>query len=148
MALSTQKQRIDILERKEFWIALIALVTMLAYFPMLFNLLTNWDDRMYVNENPFIQTLSWANIKGMFSTPFMGNYHPLAMLSLSIDYQVNKFNPFVFHLTNMLLHTANAILVFLVIRGLTGKFEIAAIAGLLFGVHPFHVESVAWVSER
>ena len=148
MALSTQKQRIDILERKEFWIALIALVTMLAYFPMLFNLLTNWDDRMYVNENPFIQTLSWANIKGMFSTPFMGNYHPLAMLSLSIDYQVNKFNPFVFHLTNMLLHTANAILVFLVIRVLTGKFEIAAIAGLLFGVHPFHVESVAWVSER
>jgi len=144
----TQKQHIDISERKEFWIALIAVVTIIAYFPALFDLLTNWDDRMYVKENPFIQSLSWSNIKGMFSTFFMGNYHPLAMLSLSLDYQVNEFNPLVYHLTNLLLHTANAILVFLVIRALTKKPEIAAIAGLLFGVHTFHVESVAWVSER
>jgi tetratricopeptide (TPR) repeat protein len=78
----------------------------------------------------------------------MGNYHPLSMISLAIDYQIDKFNPFIFHFTNLLFHTANAVLVFLVFYNLTRKMDLAVVAGLLFGVHTLHVESVAWVSER
>jgi tetratricopeptide (TPR) repeat protein len=78
----------------------------------------------------------------------MGNYHPLTMISLAIDYQISGINPFTYHFTNLLLHASNAVLVFLIIFALTGKFNLSVIAGLLFGVHTLHVESVSWVSER
>jgi len=146
--LDQQLQHSALFSKKIFWIAIIALVTFVVYCPTLFNLLTSWDDKMYVNENPFIQSLTWTNIKGMFTTSYMGNYHPLAMLSLTLDYQVNKFDPLVFHLTNLLFHIANTILVFVVLYNLTGKLDLSVVAGLLFGIHTLHVESVAWVSER
>jgi protein O-mannosyl-transferase len=138
-----------ILSKKTFWILAIALITLIVYFPGFGNLITNWDDSMYITDNPYIKSLSWKNIVGMFTVPFMGNYHPLTMLSLAIDYQVGKFNPFIYEFTNVLLHSANAVLVFLLIRLLVEKpREIAIIAGLLFGVHTLHVESVTWISER
>ena len=138
----------DLLGKRGFWIAVIAGLTFVVYIPALSCILTNWDDKMYVYDNPFIQALNWANIKGMFTTPFMGNYHPLAMFSLAVDYRINTFDPLVYHLTNILFHSANAVLVFLVIYAMTGKMDLSVVAGLIFGVHTLHVESVAWVSER
>ncbi len=143
-----KKQNISFLQSKLFWGAVIAAVTFIVFFPTLFNNLTNWDDRVYVNENDYIKTLSWENLKWIFGNAYMGNYHPLTMLSLYIDYQIDKINPFVYHFTNLLFHSGNAVLVFLVVFALTGKTNISAIAGLLFGVHTLHVESVSWVSER
>jgi len=84
----------------------------------------------------------------------MGNYHPLAMISLSIDYAIagddgqGGFNPFIFHFINILLHIFVSIAVFFLAYFLFNNLNIAIIAGLLFGVHTLHVESVAWVSER
>lgn len=103
---------------------------------------------VYVEGNPYIQTFSIKNLVAIFSENYMGNYHPLTMLSLSFDYQINKFDPFVFHLTNILIHIINSILVLLALKQLTRKLELAVIAALLFGVHALHVESVAWISER
>jgi tetratricopeptide (TPR) repeat protein len=128
--------------------AVIAVATFVAYLPALRGNFTNWDDMIYVGANPYIQSLSAKNLAAIFSENYMGNYHPLAMLSLSIDYQINKFDPFVFHLTNLLIHIINSLLVLVVIKRLTGKIQIAVIAALLFGVHSLHVESVAWISER
>lgn len=131
-----------------FWMAVIAVATFVAYIPALSGLFTNWDDMVYIGGNPYIKSLSGKNLAAIFSTNYMGNYHPLAMLSLAVDYQINQFDPFVFHLTNLLIHIINSILVMIVLRQLTGKLELAAIAGLIFGVHTLHVESVAWISER
>ncbi len=135
-------------ERPLIWMAGIAIISFIAYYPALQGHFTNWDDMVYVGTNPYIQSLSAKNIAAIFSENYMGNYHPLAMLSLAIDYQFNKFDPFVFHLTNLLIHIFNSILVLLVIKKISGKFYIAAVAALLFGVHALHVESVAWISER
>ena len=131
-----------------FWMALTALATFVAYLPALRGHFTNWDDMVYVGANPYIQEWSLKNFTAIFSENFMGNYHPLTMLSLAVDYQINQFDPFYFHLTNLLLHVVNSMLVLMVIRQLTGKLPLAAIAALLFGVHALHVESVAWISER
>jgi protein O-mannosyl-transferase len=130
------------------WMAIIAIATFIAYLPALKGTFTNWDDVAYVGGNPYIQPLSAKNLADIFTKNYMGNYHPLAMLSLAIDYQINKLDPFVFHLTNIIIHILNSFLVLLVIRKLTGKLQIAVIAALLFGVHALHVESVTWISER
>ena len=103
---------------------------------------------VYVGANPFIKSLSLENLAGIFSSNYMGNYHPLSMLSLSLDYKIHKFDPFVFHLNNILIHIVNSILVLIVLKKLTGKLQIGVIAALIFGVHALHVESVAWISER
>ncbi len=142
------KQSLNPFQQKVFWTAIIVVATLVVFFPTLFNELTNWDDHAYINENPHIKALSLENIRWIFSNPFMGNYHPLTMISMAIDYKINELNPFVFHFTNLLLHTGNAVLVFFVIFALTGRLNVSVIAGLLFGVHTLHVESVSWVSER
>ena len=130
------------------WIGAIIVATVVVYLPALRGSFTSWDDGAYIQDNPMLKSLSWSTIKAIFSTNYMGNYHPLAMLSLAFDYQVNKFDPFVFHLTNLLLHIANSLLVFFSVRALTRRMDVAIAAGLLFGVHALHVESVAWISER
>jgi tetratricopeptide (TPR) repeat protein len=146
--MKTTNQPFNLFTIPSFWMALIAVATFIAYIPALQGTFTNWDDMIYVGGNPYIQSLSVKNLTAIFSENFMGNYHPLAMLSLMIDYQINKFDPFVFHLTNILIHILNSILVLWVLKRLTGNLQIAAIAGLLFGVHALHVESVVWISER
>ncbi len=135
-------------ENQYTWILLLIAATFVIYLPALKGSFTNWDDGGYIQENPFLQSLSFATIRGIFSTNFMGNYHPLTMLSLALDYRFSNLNPFGFHLTNLLLHISNTILVYFVVRALTGRLDIAVATGLLFGVHTIHVESVAWVSER
>lgn len=130
------------------WMAVIAIATFISYIPALDGQFTNWDDMVYIGGNPYITSLSAKNISAIFSTNYMGNYHPLAMLSLAVDYQLSGLNPFVFHLSNILIHILNSILVLVVVKQLTKRLEIGVIAGLLFGVHALHVESVTWISER
>jgi tetratricopeptide (TPR) repeat protein len=146
--MKQKNQTQAIIDSTYAWMVFIAIATFIVYLPALRGTFTNWDDMVYVNENPYIKALSAANLSDIFSKFYMGNYHPLAMLSLAIDYQIYGLNPFGFHLTNIVLHIANSLLVMMVLHSLIGRFRVAAIAGLLFGVHALHVESVAWISER
>lgn len=133
---------------KLFWLIAILLVTIIAYLPAFNNGFTNWDDGKYITKNPFIQELSWQNIKIYFSEIYFGIYHPLTLLSLSIDFQVAEFNPWIYHFNNIILHLINTALVYWFILLLIRRLDMAIIIAALFGVHTLHVESVAWVATR
>ena len=132
----------------------ISIITTIVYYPSLKNEITNWDDDQYVTENPYIKSFSKENLKNIFLGFYMGNYHPLSMLSLNIDYKIagldknDEFIAWIYHFTNVLLHVLNTLLVFWLVYLLFSKIEIAFVASLLFGVNTMHVESVAWISER
>ncbi len=127
----------------------IIIITFIAYYPTVNNGFTNWDDPMYVMNNSMIKSLSPENIKIIFTTPLSANYHPVTLLSLAINYKISKTDPTSYHVLNLLLHLCNVLFVFIFIYLLTGKkADIAAITALLFGIHPMHVESVAWIAER
>ncbi len=133
------------------WLAGILLLTYIAFSPSLKNGYTNWDDNVYIGENVLIKSLSGENIKKMFAVEnaVSNNYHPITILSLAIDYKISAYNPKTYHFTNLLFHLFNTALVFWFIFLLSGKkIIVATIVALFFGIHPMHVESVAWVSER
>jgi tetratricopeptide (TPR) repeat protein len=130
------------------WILGLLAVTTVAFLPMLDAGLTNWDDEGYVLSNPYLGDLSWDGIRALFGSYYKGNYHPLSMLSLSVDHRIGGLSPRVYHASNLALHLANTLLVFALARRLLQSLPGGFIAALLFGVHPLHVESVAWVSER
>jgi protein O-mannosyl-transferase len=137
---------------------LIMAVTFAAYYPALNNKFTNWDDGGYIIDNLDLKNFNLEGIKNRFSHYFMGNYHPLALISLSADYAIDEMNPRQYHLTNIIFHLLNTLLVFWFILLLFTKNSkdpvekkivfISGIAALLFGIHTLNVESVAWVSER
>lgn len=111
-----------------------------------------FDDGAYVSENPHVITgLSWENICWAFkpvSTDVSGNWHPLTWLSLMLDAEVFGQSPRGFHLTNLALHIANTLLLFALLRMMTGFEWESAFVAAVFSVHPLHVESVAWIAER
>jgi len=110
---------------------------------------TNWDDPSYVINNYKIKSLDLEKFFTPVSENYvMANYHPLTMLSLALDYWMNELDPKGYHLTALLLHLLNTILVFWFIRNLTNRGLVAIITALLFGIHPLHVEAVAWISAR
>ena len=108
-----------------------------------------YDDRGYVYENPAItKGLHWKGVVWAFTHSHGGNWHPLTTLSHMLDCQLFGLNPRGHHLTNVLLHTASALLLFLVLRKMTGALWRSAFAAAVFAIHPLGVESVAWVAER
>ena len=139
---------------------LVALLTILVYLPALQNGFVNWDDPQYIYENPEIKSIDFKSLKWMFTTFDVSNWHPLTWLSHAVDYAIWGLNPMGHHLTSIIFHGLNTFLVVILIvhlilsppgrRGLGGGGAIiaGAVTGLLFGLHPLHVESVAWVSER
>ena len=131
-----------------WWVILLIIITFSVYFPGLDNEFVNWDDNVYVTNNPLIHSLSSENIKKIFSGSFEGHYHPITLLSFSVDYHFFGNKAWFYHLINILLHLLNTILVFILIRQLFNKAEIAVITALLFGIHPMHVESVVWITAR
>ena len=134
------------------WLAGILLITYIAYFPSLKNGFTNWDDNVYIGENTMIKSLSRANVKKIFDTEnhVSLNYHPITIFSLALDYKLSSgYNAKKFHTTNLIFHLLNTALVFWFIFLLSDKkIMVASIVALFFGIHPMHVESVAWISER
>lgn len=131
----------------------VVLLTIAAHARGLQGQFLEWDDYSHITQNPAIRSLSPANLWSMFTEPTAKLYVPLTWLSFAIDYQVWGHNPFGYHLTNLLLHVANTVLVLLLaFQLLRGRFEHAQPAAVLtaaiFGVHPLRVESIAWVTER
>jgi len=109
----------------------------------------NLDDGYYVTENPYVKSgLSFENTAWAFTSGASANWHPLTWLSLMLDVQLFGPRPGPMHLINALWHIANVLLLFLAVRALTGTVWRSAFVAALFAVHPLHVESVAWVSER
>ncbi|HMK19509.1 MAG TPA: hypothetical protein VK492_15000 [Chitinophagaceae bacterium] len=128
------------------WFFLVAVLTAVCLWPMLKNEFTNWDDEFYVVNNQLLRGPDW---KGIFSKQVLGNYHPLTILSYAFNFAISRLDPFSYLLVNYLFHIANTLLVFYFIWNISGKNKfIAAFVALVFGIHPMHVESVAWVAER
>lgn len=129
--------------------ALLGLVTLALYWPATHHDFINYDDNVYVTANLHVQQgLTLENLKWAFVHPVSENWHPMTMLSHMLDCQLFGLKPWGHHLTSVLLHTLNTALVFLLLRSLTGAFWRSALVAALFGWHPLHVESVAWVAER
>ena len=109
---------------------------------------TNYDDPDYVTHPRIQAGLTWESVCWAFTHAHSGNWHPLTSISHMLDCQLYGLKPAGHHLTNLLFHTTNSLLLFLLLRGLTGAVWRSACVAALFALHPLHVESVAWVSER
>ena len=128
---------------------LLALVTIALYWPATSHDFVNYDDDLVVTSNVHVQNgLTPANIKWAFLNPMNNIWHPLTVLSHMLDCQLYGLNPWGHHLTSVLLHALNAALVFVLLQKLTGAIWRSLLVAALFGLHPLHVESVAWVAER
>ena len=109
----------------------------------------NFDDDSYFSANYHVKAgLTWKGALWAFQTGYASNWHPLTWLSLMLDAQLFGTGPAGPHLTNVILHAVNAVLLFLLLRRLTGALWPSALVAALFAVHPLRAESVAWVSER
>ncbi|MGA2281783.1 MAG: tetratricopeptide repeat protein [Verrucomicrobiota bacterium] len=128
---------------------LLALITLLAYWPASYDGFVNYDDQGYVTENSVVQKgLTWTGIKWAFTTSRASYWHPLTWLSHMADCELFGLNPGAHHLVNVLFHMANVALLFLLLLRLTGELWPSAFIAALFAWHPLHVESVAWIAER
>lgn len=144
---------------------LVAALVLATFSPALRNGFVNWDDDINLLENGGFRGLATENLRWMFTTQLGGHYHPLTWLSFAVDHAIwgppNRHTAFGYHLTNILLHAAAAAFFVLIARRLLragfglskGFYEVesywcAALAALIFAVHPLRVESVAWVTER
>ncbi len=109
----------------------------------------SFDDYVYVVDNPSVRGgLTFKNLIWAFTTIHASNWHPLTWLSHMLDCELYGLNPGRHHLTNVLFHIANTLLLFLVLKRMTGALWRSSFVAALFALHPLHVESVAWVSER
>ena len=129
---------------------LLVLITLALYWPVSHFEFNNYDDGQYITKNPNVQNgLTLPAIKWAFTAVgYGGNWHPLTWLSHLLDIELFGFHAGGHHFTNVLLHTANTLLLFLLLRRWTGNLWRPAFVAALFGWHPLHVESVAWVAER
>jgi len=164
--LEVSHGRGNLTDRRKFWAAvgLILLAVFLTYLPVLKAGFTNWDDPLFVLDNLYIRSFNPVSLKWIL-TGLLGNWAPVTWLSYSLDYRLGGLDPFWFHLQNLILHFLATVLVFLLVRQIgevsalpdkSGKpaarvyplVSVAWIVALFFGVHPLHVENVAWITGR
>ncbi len=128
---------------------ILASVTLAAYWPVFRNSFVSYDDPSYVTENPHVlKGVNSADLEWAFKTNQAGNWHPLTWASHMLDVSLFGLQPAGHHFTSLLLHTVNTILLFLLLRAMTGTWWRSSAVAALFALHPVHVESVAWVAER
>ena len=131
-------------------VLVVILVAVLAVYARVIDYkFISQDDSQYVVENKHVAMgLSGESVRWALTATDCYNWHPLTWLSLMTDYQIGGLHPRVFHITSILLHVINTALLVLLLTRMTGSFWRSAFVGALFGLHPVHVESVAWISER
>jgi Flp pilus assembly protein TadD len=128
---------------------LLSVLVVGTFLPSLCHGFVPFDDNVYVYENArVLHGLTWENLRWAFTTLDAGFWHPLTWLSLLLDGQLFGLRPGGYHLTSLLLHAANTVLLFVLFRRLTGATWRSAVVAALFAVHPLHVEPVAWVASR
>ena len=139
----------DVMFRPRLAILLLALITLAAYLPVIHDDFLSYDDGTYVTNNRIVQNgLTWDGIKWAFTTWRGGFWHPLTWLSHMLDCELFGLNSGTQHYINVLFHTANAVLLLLLLFRFTGAIWASALVAALFAWHPLHTESVAWLSER
>lgn len=127
---------------------IIFIAIIFSYLPSLNNGFVTWDDDRYVYGNTKMLELSWRNIYDIFTSFYEGHYFPLTIFSYAVEYNFFGLNPFFYHTTNLILHLFNCLLVFWFILIISDNIFVSLIAALLFGIHPFHVGVVAWITNR
>lgn len=124
-------------------------VTLILFSPVREFEFLNYDDDLYVTENPYVREgISLKGLKWMWKTSVISNWHPLTLFSHMMDVQLFGINPGAHHLVNVAFHSTNALLLFILLVMMTGAFWRSFFVAALFAWHPLHVESVAWISER
>jgi len=135
--------------KKHLWIVLgILAFTFLIYARTLGYPFINWDDPRYIVDNIDIRTLNLHHLQRFFSTPYVGVYAPLTMVSFALDYQLFHFHAWGYHASNTLLHLASTAMVYGIVLSLAGEWLVALGVALIFGIHPVQPESVVWISQR
>jgi Flp pilus assembly protein TadD len=141
----------DIQRKRQTWLIGLglALAVLAAYGPVWNAGFVTYDDPAYVTANPHVQGgLSWAGLIWALTTGHASNWHPLTWICHMLDFQLFGMNPAGHHLMSVALHVANSILLFLLLQRMTRCPGPSALVAAFFALHPLHVESVAWVSER
>jgi tetratricopeptide (TPR) repeat protein len=129
--------------------ALLTLVTLLVYWPLAGHKFIDLDDPIYISHNPHVKAgLTGSGVLWAFQSGYASNWHPLTWISHMADCQLYGLNPAGHHLTNLLFHLANTLLLLLLFQRMTRSVWRSAFVAALFAWHPLHVESVAWASER
>lgn len=129
--------------------ALLAAITFAVYWPVLKYPFVNYDDVDYVTENPHVQQgVTLATLRWAITSTAQANWHPLTWISHALDCQLFGLDPTGHHFNSLLLHMANAVLLFLLLKRATGSAWRSLMVAALFALHPINVESVAWVAER
>src|ERR1700677_2954032 len=127
----------------------LAAITFLVFGQTVRDEFINYDDSLYVYGNPLVTAgLTWQGIARVFTHSECRFFTPLTMISHMADCQFHGLSPGWHHLTNVLLHAVTTILLFLLLRQMTGAVWRSAFVASVFAIHPLHVESVAWVAER
>lgn len=134
--------------RNKLWLPAVIILVAGIYVPAVFNGFVNWDDHIYVTGNRLVNTFTAENLRMMFTTSFDGHYHPLTLFSLALDHLIAGDRAWFYHLVSLCLHLANTVLVFMTSRKFLNNIPAAALAALVFGIHPVNVEAVAWISGR
>jgi protein O-mannosyl-transferase len=142
-AISINNKRNDFL-----LIAGLVVAIVVAYLKVVNAGFINWDDPEYVLQNKDIRGFNADHIARWFSQYYIGNYHPLTMFSFALDYSIAGTSPVMYHVTNILLHSGNALFLYFVAMRLGGKRSIAFFTAALFALHPMQTEAVSWVAER
>jgi tetratricopeptide (TPR) repeat protein len=140
----------DSADRKK-WILMLVLagVTLVTYWSVTEHGFINYDDPEYVTANPHVQSgLTWSDFVWALTSSSASNWHPVTWLTHMIDVNLWGLNPAGHHLTNLLLHLINVLLLFLLLLRMTNALWPSAVAAALFAVHPLNVQSVAWIAER
>ena len=134
----------------EFSIGLcLILIILAAFWQVKNNEFINLDDDLYVTDNPHIKEgLTLRGVLWAFTTVYAGHWHPITWLSHMLDYNLYGLNPGGHHMTSLIFHIANTLLLFLLFQRMTGKPWRSSFLAALFAVHPLRVESVAWGAER
>jgi tetratricopeptide (TPR) repeat protein len=135
--------------RRALWPLALALATLAAYLQVRGHEFLGWDDPGYVIANPVLRLgLGWEGLRRILAEPYMLNWIPLTSLSLQIDYRLYGLSPAGYLLTNVALHTLSSLILYAAFARMTGARGRSAFVAAVFALHPLHVESVAWVSER
>jgi hypothetical protein len=136
--------------RRELLVSLfLVLATLTVYWQVVNHEFVNLDDDKYIIENSHVrQGLSRESVIWAFTATEAANWHPLTWLSHMLDCQLYGLNPKGHHLTNEFFHLVNTLLLFLILKSMTGTLWRSGFVAALFALHPLHVESVAWVAER
>ncbi|MBL7692722.1 MAG: tetratricopeptide repeat protein [Flavipsychrobacter sp.] len=135
--------------RNQYFTALAIVALVLIAYIRVFNFdFISWDDTTYTVANNAVKSITFDHIKQWFTSFYIGNYHPLTMVSYAVDYANGGDPPAIYHTTNILLHAINAVLLWRLVLLLSGNPLVALFTAILWALHPASVEATAWIAER